>query len=435
VIGLLLLVGSAAALGTALLRRAGWRKPVRVSFFALAWGLGLAVLSGILVALAASGFPIGRFAVVGLCVASLALGVVFGRAPRPLGLPPVKTPLERHGLLAAAVVAILIAISVATMPPTSVDARTLWSFHARVINDTGSYPAPELRDAHFPIPHPQYPPLLPMAEAAAAWAAGGPDDRVLRTVPTLFYLAVAVLLLAELPRRDPRWGVPLALTWILMPTLVLFEEGGADSGVADTPLAFYLLASVVAADSGAPVLAGGFLAAGVLTKNEGIVLGALLLAAAFWRDRNQRRALAAMAVVFVSVLIAWLALRAGIPPGLDENYTSRLSLAALERGLPRAGALAFEMLRIAFAFPQRSGLFWWMVVALWLGSPRRWEALVRGRLWILPAFVGILFVIYLVSPWQGLAQVQFSFSRILLQLAPLALWGLTEPARAPAAEA
>lgn len=433
-IGLLLFVASATALGAALLSRAGWRAPGRLAFFALAWGLGVAALAGMLVVLAVAGVTIGRLVVIGLCVAGVALGAVFGRAPGSPGWPPVRTPLERCGLAAAVVVAILIAICIATMPPTSVDGRTLWSFHARLIYDTGSYPAPELKNPHFLIPHPQYPPLLPMAEAAAAWAAGGPDDRVLRTLPTLFYVAVALLLLAELPRRDPRWGVLLALTWTLMPTLVLFEEGGADSGVADTPLAFYLLASVVAADAGAPLLAGGFLAAGALTKNEGIVLGALLLAAAFWRDRRQRRALAAIAVVFVSVLIAWLALRAGIPPGLDENYGSRLSLTALERGLPRAGAVALEMLRIAFAFPQRSGLFWWMAVALWLGSTRRREALVRGRLWILPAFVGILFVIYVVSPWQGLVQVQFSFSRILLQLAPLALWGLTEPAPAPAAE-
>lgn len=431
-IGLLALFAAAAGLGAALLRRSSLQDRPLVSRFVLSWGLGIAVFSGTLVAGAMAGLPIGRMAVIGLIVLGLALGAALGGRAGASSWPLVRLPLERIGLAAALVVASLIAVAAVTLPSVSVDGRTLWSYHARLIYDTGAYPAPELRDPRFAIPHPQYPPLLPMAEAAAAWANGAPEERVLRAVATAFYVALALLLVVELPRRDPRFGLLLALAWILMPTLVLFEEGGADSGVADTPLAFFILASLVAADAGAPVVAGGFLAAAGFTKNEGMVLGILLLAARSWRGPRAWRSVAVMTMVFAAAVVPWLVVRAGIPAGYDERYASRLFSAVLADRLPRAGPIALEMLRVAFFYPQRAGLFWWMVVALWAGSGRRLEILAGGRLWIVPAYAAIVFGLYLVSPWDGLVQVQFSFSRILLHLAPLALWAITEPAPAAA---
>ncbi|HET7291821.1 MAG TPA: hypothetical protein VFM88_05305 [Vicinamibacteria bacterium] len=336
------------------------------------------------------------------------------------------TPLERAGLGAAALVALLMAWTIVRVPVVSVDGRTLWGFHARLIHDTGRYPSPELGDPGFPIPHRQYPPLLPLLDAAALAAL--PVDTALRLVPWLSYLAVALLLSFELPRRDPERGRLLALAYALMPTLVLSEEGGADAGVADTLLGAWVLGAALLLDAGRPALAGVVAAAGALTKNEGLALGPLLLASAFVRCGDERRRFGPIlraTLAFAALVLPWLWLRAAIPSGLDEGYLSRLTLEQLAAGAPRGPEVALQMVRVGFLHPQRAGLFWWLAVLLWWTSSRRAFALLDGRLAIVPAYVAILFVLYIVSPWPGVAHVQLSFERLLLHVAPLALLGLT----------
>jgi hypothetical protein len=344
---------------------------------------------------------------------------------------PRWSPLERAGVAALATVVLLMAWSVARVPVVSVDGRTLWGLHARVNHEAGRYPAAELTDPGFPIPHRQYPPLLPVLDAIALAAL--PTDPALRLVPWLFYLAIAALLLLELPRRDPERGRLLALAYALLPTLVLSEEGGADAGVADTVLAAWLLAGALLLDAGRPAGAGLCAAAAALTKNEGLVLGALLVASAYLRcgdGQRQLRPVAWAGTAFAGPVVPWLWFRAALPAGFDERYASLLTLERLVAGLDRAPEVALEMLRVALLHPQRSGLFWWMVVLLWATSARRTAALLDGRLVILPAYMAVLLTLYSVSPWAGVTQVQLSFERLLLQVAPIALLGLTpRPAR------
>jgi len=45
--------------------------------------------------------------------------------------------------------------------------------------------------------------------------------------------------------------------------------------------------------------------------------------------------------------------------------------------------------------------------------------------------MAILVALYIVSPWSGVTQVQLSFERLLLQVAPLALLGLTPRSARP----
>jgi hypothetical protein len=58
------------------------------------------------------------------------------------------------------------------------------------------------------------------------------------------------------------------------------------------------------------------------------------------------------------------------------------------------------------------------------------ERSVNARWLVVPAYLDIVFVLYLVSPWQGVLQVQLSFERVLLHLVPLAVVALTTAARA-----
>jgi hypothetical protein len=430
--GLVVLALACVGLGGLVLSRSDWpaSRGARVSVAFLLGALALVVL---LLLAARLGVPL-RAATLGLSSIAAPLSLVgLWRLRRraPWASPP-WSPIERAAFAVWLLLLAAMLRNVAAVPMASVDGRTLWWLHARLIHAASAYPAPEHWDPGFPLPHPQYPPLVPVLEAAAA-AFGAASEPVMRAVPLLFYLALGGLLLGELPRRDPRTGRGLALVVLLLPTLVFSEEGGADAGVSDTALATYVAAAALALGAGAGPLAGLLAAGAALTKNEGLVLGALLVATASSSAtslRGRLRAVLPVAVPFAAIMLPWLLLRATLPAGFDERYLERLTPDALSAGASRAPLVAWEMMRIAFLHPQRSGLFWWGVLGLWMLARRTRERSVNARWLVVPAYLEIVFVLYLVSPWQGVLQVQLSFERVLLHLVPLAVVALTTAARA-----
>lgn len=432
--GLALLVLACVGLGGLVVGRGAW-PTTRMSRLAAAFLVGGVGVAALLVAAALVGVPLRASAGVAFALgAPLGLHWLWRLRARPREDAPRWTPIERAGLVVWLILVAAMLRNVAAVPMASVDGRTLWWLHARLIHDASTYPSPEHRDPGFPLPHPQYPPLLPVLEATAA-AFGAPAESLMRTVPFLFYLALGGLLIGELPRRDPRAGRGLALAVLLLPTLVFSEEGGADAGVADTTVATYVVAAALALEAGAAPLAGLLAAGGALTKNEGLVLGLLLCVSAWLRRGEARRSLRpalTLAAVFAAIVIPWLLVRATLPAGFDERYLARLTPEALVAGVPRAPMVLWEMLRIALLHPQRSGLFWWAMAALWLLGRSVGPERGGGRRLVLPAYLAIVLVLYIVSPWEGVTQVQLSFERVLIQLAPL--FALALAARGPAPE-
>lgn len=429
---LVLLTLACVGLGGAVLSGSDW--PVsRLARLAAAFLLGALAVVVVLLAGASVGVPMRSAALPLLAVgAPLGLGWLWRvRRRAPLAARPPWSPVERVGLVVWLLLLAAMMRNIAAVPMASVDGRTLWWLHARLIHAASSYPTAEHRDPGFPLPHPQYPPLVPTLEATAA-AFGEPSEPLMRAVPFLFYLALGALLLGELPRRDPRTGRGLALVVLLLPTLIFSEEGGADAGVADTAVAACVVAAALALEAGVAPLAGLLAAAAALTKNEGLVLGVLLAASLGLKGgmpRARLRPALAMAGAFVAIVLPWLALRATLPSGFDERYLERLTPAALAAGTPRAPLVLSEMARIAFAHPQRSGVFWWGMLALWLLTRRSRERTAAGSWPVLPSYLAIVFLLYLISPWQGVLQVQLSFERVLIHLAPLAAVALTAPRR------
>jgi hypothetical protein len=141
------------------------------------------------------------------------------------------------------------------------------------------------------------------------------------------------------------------------------------------------------------------------------------------------------AFVFVLLTIPWLAVRTGLRPILDEGYLGHLGWTGLVAGPPRAGSVAAEMFVQGFLLPHRSGFFWWLVAGWFLASPRKAEALVGGRLAVAITYLLVVYVLYVVTPWEGVVQVQLSFSRVLLHVAPLALWAVAGEGRSAAGAA
>jgi hypothetical protein len=276
-----------------------------------------------------------------------------------------------------------------TDPVIGWDARMTWSAQALWIQDAGTVDAEVLQRKNLYISHPEYPLLLPVAQAVVLETFAVPRD--VHAFRALYAACFAAFLLL-LWDGGSRWAGRLptllaALAAAGVPALTFDEDTGAASGYSDLPLAcFYgagLLLLLRSRRSLADALAAGLLLAGaVLTKNEGSLLALFALAAAalplLARRRDRPRQLLRLGAAALLVLLALGLLaswRAGIPNRQDERYDHLVGERALWPDVvTRIPFIANLALRQTFRFEHWT-LFWVAVpVVFWVGR-RGW----RGR--------------------------------------------------------
>jgi hypothetical protein len=278
-------------------------------------------------------------------------------------------------------------------PPHDWDGRMTWSTQARYLRDAGTVDAPVLRDARWYITHPQYPLLLPVAQVAALEAfAADPQAHLPRAIYAAFFPAL-LLVIYDGARRcaSPLTAALMVLAASAAPFYVR-GEGGAESTYSDLPLACFYGAALVLLLAPRPrpadgLAAGLFLAAAVLTKNEGSVLAALALLLG-WRaslgpaaggarrsvePASRRQALlrfAAAALPLVLALAFFASWRAGIPNRQDESYPDLLKTGRLWPGVvTHVAEFAPVVVDQMSSFRHWAG-FWFMVPAVLLAGRR-----------------------------------------------------------------
>ena len=187
-----------------------------------------------------------------------------------------------------------------------------------------------------------YPPLalyeLGIAGAAYRRAAGGsfPDATALtvwiKTVPVLFEAALCVLLFVVLRRSAgeaaARWAV---VAYWLNPAAIVNASVG---GYLDALFVLPAVGALMAATAGWPALAGGLIAASVLTKPQGLFI-IPAVAMALWNSgplaaRSWRMTVAGMGAGLVSAAIvapfvaagAWWNMVHGVVSQTNETYLS-----------------------------------------------------------------------------------------------------------------
>jgi hypothetical protein len=402
---------TAAGLGaTALLpalSRLPW--PRRLAY---AYLLGVGGVAAALYALShCGGVPLRRpaiFAVAALpAFAGLAAAIVRSRRrdtpARPRRSRSAPARLLRVPLLplAAGVIAAAVALAAfadaVTDPVKDWDGRMTWSAQARYLRAAGTVDAQVLRQERWYVSHPQYPLLLPVAQAAVLEALAADDDEVpFRALYAAFLPALLLVLYDGARRLAGRDAAALGvLAAAALPFPAFGGEGGAVSAYSDLPLAAFwggalvlLLRPRLRLSEG--ITAGVLLAAAALAKNEGAPLAVAALAAAAlaaflrrgapgaarrpaWRRRAAPLAVAALLLALALALFAsW---RAGIPNRNDEMYGERLQLEnfwpAVVTHLPHAVPPALDRM---FDFRQWE-LFWWIapvvLAAGWRGLARR----------------------------------------------------------------
>ena len=264
----------------------------------LRWGLGgvlgIAVLGvgTVLGGLAGSAWA---GAVVSM-IAALA-GARYLRRPEPEE-PPVSPPILP--LLAVLAVGVFLLVIAWSRPVSRFDGWAFWSLKAKAIATTGDFGSQVFTDAEYEYSHRDYPPLLPAWQALSYRISG--DFTV--AYPTQFQLAwlwtaAGVALVSLAGRRRTLAGfIPFA--WLLAPQVV--EE--SVSGYADVPMALFLILGVGALLRSEELGCGPgavLIAAGALTKGEGLVFAVAALVPLLIAGGYRRRALVAvLAIVLTS---------------------------------------------------------------------------------------------------------------------------------------
>jgi hypothetical protein len=425
------------------LYRWGWRGlPLGVGALGLAPALGYGALSLATFAWSCSGRVGGRSMLV-LIALGLAATLV-ALTPRRLPLPPRRPETVAHWLAlgAAAVAVIALCVTAAAAPkllralPIGLyDAHAIWNAHAAFLSRAEVDPAGLFRDMRRG--HPDYPLFLPGAVAGQWTLLGWEAASIPQVTSAAFFFATAIVIGAALASRHrPIAGCLATAVYLSTPNAVRW--GFAQC--ADVPLSYlFALAAVgvvVADDADAPlppVLSGFVLGLLAWTKNEGMLLAALVLCVSLALrigtrgvgradgERTVRFGIGALAPLLALVVfkLRWSP-RSELPQYLGGG-TERMA----DPGRWVTVAAAFFAELDPFRSWQRWGAAWAFAIAGCLWSAyvvRRSRDPARAALLLtLLGALAIDFAIYAIGPRDLAWQLRTSLDRLLLQLLPLAL--------------
>lgn len=406
--------------------------------------LGYAYLLGTLVLgvslFAAShliGVPLRRPAILVAAVVPAVLGLAL-RVRRHRGKAALWNRWEILSWLGIAAILLGPLTSALIAPLADWDGRMTWSPLAAYLRHEGTVDAAVLREPHWWILHPRYPPLLPLVQTAIQELFGaGVDDQYFRAFYIGFLAALLLILRDGALRAAGRSAATLTVLCTAAIPFLSYGAGGATSAYSDLALAAFFGAALVLLLLGprSPsfgAAAGCLLAGLVLTKNEGALLAvaALLLASVRLlrrpaQGRRGRRpfgwlaAAAGPALAAFALLASW---RAAIPNRDDESYFATLSLPDLLHGaVARLPVILPEILRWTFRWPDWLG-FWLLFLAV-LAAGRRALRRPDARLLLLAGLVpaAVAWAAYAVSTRLDHLLGE-TWNRFLVQgLVPLAL--------------
>lgn len=379
----------------------------------------------------------------GLSALSLAAALLLRRG----GHAPPQPPGGRAGVAALALLGIALAQALAVFvfaagrPVWQYDALTIWMFKARAfVHDGGIGPYYAETERGFTQPH--YPPLVSLAAAGFHLLLGREDDRLVRLLFAGFFAALLGSLYGIARTRCGRLAA--ALPPALVAALPCFAYRihppgvGADSALADVPLALFLLlatAPVAIARRPTAALAGwcGIPAAfAAWTKQEGLLVplttaGLLLFAG----DADLRRRARLLAVFLGSTLLLlapWLVFQAGLPRVDDTDYLATLTAARLWMNLDRVPVILGRVLSEC-ADATLWGWFWPLTLGFVALAPRRLFSNGAGScLAVALVHFAAYIVVYTTENFLGreayLQKMDVSLTRLLMHLAPLAAFAV-----------
>jgi hypothetical protein len=328
------------------------------------------------------------------------------RARRRAAPRPGETPAPHNGsgilpLVVTLIPVVIVFAAALRLPLLDFDGRVFWLLKAKAIAQESAIDGPFFHGETTWNPRNRYPLLMPLDTAAVLKLSHSMDDHEIRGLYALTFLA----LLLVVRRRVGPWEAAI-VAWI--PQLLVNVEGGALTAYNDIPLAAFAACALFdVVDEAPPARIGIWLAAMTLTKSEGLLYAAVILACAAYVYRKKIWPAATQYAVAIAALMLW---RSRIPATDEEDFLGRLPL--LPHNLDRIVPAITGVVRHMFTF-QQWGFFW---IAVVIGA----VIAIRRREWIpaatIAAMLGVYLAAYLVTEWQLGELIDRSADRLLAQL-------------------
>jgi hypothetical protein len=372
--------------------------------------------------------PSSRAACLLLSAVALALAVAFARGPAGLMTGERAPPLLLCGvgLVLGGAVAIFAALAIA-MPHGAWDAWSCWNLGARFLHRGGDGWTDFVASRNLNVTYPRAVSVL----VATLWTAT--SESVLAPIALAFIwaaAAVAIPATAVAERSTARDGLVAAILVVSSERFLVSQA----AQYADIPIAVQLVAALTLAADRSYLLAGVFAGFAAWTKNEGSLYLATLLAATATveaRRESARAALRATGAIALGALPGVLALlhwKHLVPVDYlfeGQGETAAAKLATGSRWTTVLGAIANRAL---FDSPAPAVALYLIIV----GGVRR-ESVARLAVPIASlalATLGIA-IAFVTNPLELHSVIDSSLGRVLMQLAPSAVFVALSAARPP----
>jgi hypothetical protein len=404
---------SLALLGGAALALAGVGSASRAQHVVTAFVTGAALLS------AAGMMAIALNARVSLIVFYVLLGALVIAAVRRHGLPSwpalrLRTDALSAALLLGAAALVLAIVLLAARDRLWWDGWAIWALKARVLFLEGTLPRAFFAATDgYGFAHLDYPLAVPLVDWWVYRHAGTAAPALASFVGAAWFATLPLLLWASLRAHAGERVAALAALGMAAFWPIAFYAMG---GTADVVIAVSLLGAVIELERGiarddrhALVRCGIFLTLGILAKNEGLALAAvvLLVGSGALLLRGERRLLhfLPLALPFVAFVPWWLT---GSLLGVRESAVAWSQLAVVPERIPVFAARVGDLLA---SVP-------WLPVPLLALLGIVAAARVRGRgvtaAWlVLAVYFTIICAVYLLTPHDLAWLIDTSLPRVL----------------------
>jgi hypothetical protein len=327
---------------------------------------------------------------------------------------------------------------------SGVDARSAFALKARILYETGDLTGEDFRDVHRLNFNPGYPLLLPLAEVEMYWFQGGYQNSKQGIVFLCFILAIVSVYAAEIRRfASARVAAYLALFLLMTPMLIECFEGAGLSGSADLLLSGFVLAGTLELYRWCQqptwqraTVAGLFLGAAIMTKNEGLLwvgaCGLTTIALFAFRKlgpgrQEIRGILAGTSILGICAGLHLLSHRTIAASPYYPSYGAALTDWNWLKQLSDRPPQVFLFVLGELAHFDHWGLLWLCVLSSMFLLPRgRVPLEVLGWRGVATIVMALYIVVMVVTPMHLQFQLITSFSRLLLHVFPLSMLIMAE---------
>jgi hypothetical protein len=424
-VALLLIIAAGCGIALLALQRNRPTSAIELLCLSFLFGAGFVSLALFAFGFLISGFRL-RLMIAACCLALLALGL---RA-RPERFDWRFAQPARKRDWGLAILLIGLAALVSGLRAMGWDGLLNWEIKARVaFLNGGAIPMSFYSDPTRPWTHPEYPLLLPLAEAWLYGWMGRANQEMAQLLFLIFFAAALGLLYVGVSRFSGRRAQWVAMAMILLaPQLIFSGQGGVSSGYADFPLSVFYLAAVILLlefyEEGGDTLALPFgLLAGLLpwVKMEGVILWSCLMTMGMVKviQRRDWRGAAVVVCPGLVMLTGWRVFLFFAKPSTGEVFlpvTPSTARNNLWRAPQIAQAASYELLNW-----RHWGPLWIAVIAatcFLIARRRSADRLVLPAAVFLP--IALYAGTYIFTAWDFLYHMDNSFPRLLIHVSLVA---------------